>query len=409
MKAKKKVIGFYGVILLVLTLALSPKLSLGAEKYVTWYISGALTGPAASGLTPYIQGNTDYIAELNAEGGVDGVKIKTIVVDDRYDIARGISGYQRYRGEHKIVLVSTYPTGTVKALLPIFNRDKRAVLVPGTGRFHAYPGRIFLGAPPEQDGFGAALEWIVKDWEKKKNPGKPKVGFMGWDSAAPREALNGSTEYAKNLEIKLLPPELFPPGSLKHDVWLTRLSKQGANYIYICGVDPSTSNVIRDAAALGMTQNIQMMSSYYGAMGSIGVKLHPNELEGTVVVSPIIRGGEAIKHSFAKLYTKYRKNSLSEMPPFYLMGISMAKILEAGLKLALQDVGYEKVDGDAMYQALQKLTGIDVTQGLMGRLDYSPTSRRASREVRFYRVTGGELIPLSGWVTAPDTVSLATF
>ena len=409
MITRKKVIGFYGVILLFLTLALSPKLGLGAEKYVTWYISGGLTGPAAGVLSPYIQGNIDYITELNAEGGIDGIKIKTIVVDDRYDVARGISGYQRYRREHKMVLVSTYPTGTVKALLHIFERDKRAVLVPGTGRFHAHPGRIFLAAPPEQDGFGAALEWMVEDWENKGNPGKPVVGFIGWDSAAPREALNGSTEYAKKLGVKLLQPELFPPGSLKHDVWLTRLAKQGANYIYICGVDPSTSYVIRDAAALGMTKNIQMVSSFYGAMGNIGVKLYPNELEGTVVVSPIIRGGDALKHPFAKLYTKYRKRPLSEMPPFYLMGISMAKILEEGLKLALQDVGYEKVDGDSMYRALQKLTGMDVTQGLMGRLDYSPTSRRASREVRIYRVTGGELIPFTGWINAPDTVSLGKF
>ena len=94
------------------------------------------------------------------------------------------------------------------------------------------------------------------------------------------------------------------------------------------------------------------------------------------------------------------------MSPSYLLGVARAMIVEAALKGALKDVGYEKLNGEAVYQALQKLTGQDVTNGIHGRVDYSPTSRRSSREVKFYRIKSGKFIPLTGWVTAPDTIAL---
>jgi hypothetical protein len=94
------------------------------------------------------------------------------------------------------------------------------------------------------------------------------------------------------------------------------------------------------------------------------------------------------------------------MNMMYLSGISQGMLYESALKVALKDVGYEKLDGEAMYHALQKLTGTDVTQGQMGTIDFSPTSRRVSRQVKFYKITGGKVVAISGWLTAPDCVSL---
>jgi hypothetical protein len=75
-------------------------------------------------------------------------------------------------------------------------------------------------------------------------------------------------------------------------------------------------------------------------------------------------------------------------------------------RIALKDVGYEKIGGDAMIKALESLTGKDVTQGAIGLCSFSPTSRIASRGVKFYRAKGGTMVPISDWITAPDCVSL---
>jgi branched-chain amino acid transport system substrate-binding protein len=387
-------------------LGISPVASIGSEKYVTYLSLADYTGPIAGLNVPSDMGCEDYFKDLNERGGVQGVKVKFIGVDTRYDVARGVSAYKRYRKEHKLLVVNPISTALGKSLSPLIKADRLVSLCPGDGEFQAHIGRTFIWGVPYQDGFGAALDWMVEDWQKKGNPGKPVVGFISWDNPYGREPFRGGKEYAEKIGVKLLPPELFPPGSLKHDVWLNRLAQGGANYIYIGGVDPTPTNVIRDAYALGLTKKIQMVTDYWGPTMGVGVKAHPRELEGTVLTVYFIHGVDTYKHPMTRLWTKYRKKPLYEMVPNYLTGQAWSMIFEAALEIALKDVGYEKLDGEAMYQAYQKLTGKNVTQGIQGPCDYSPTSRRGSREIRFYQVREGQVVPISDWRVAPDTVSL---
>ena len=74
------------------------------EQFVT-YLSLADYTAAIAGLNvPADMGCEDYIKDLNSRGGVDGVKIKFIGEDTRYDVARGVSAYKRYRTEPKLLV-----------------------------------------------------------------------------------------------------------------------------------------------------------------------------------------------------------------------------------------------------------------------------------------------------------------
>jgi hypothetical protein len=75
------------------------------------------------------------------------------------------------------------------------------------------------------------------------------------------------------------------------------------------------------------------------------------------------------------------------------------------LAKALKKMSYNKLSGDAIYQGLQELEGVD-RQGVIGPCRYSKTSRRGSDQVRFYRVKNRKLVSISGWIKAPDGVSL---
>jgi len=398
---------FFGA--LFLAMAVSPMAGLAKEKVIHFIEIGPLTGPGAGAVLPVAWGYADYFKDLNARGGIDGIKVKHIAVDSRYDVARGVSIYQRYRRTPRTIMIQTHKTGLTKAVLPLVNKDRHVTIASGGGIFQAKIGRAFLAMGTYQDMFGGALDWMVADWQKKGKPGKPTVGYLSWEGAYGKQALNGGTEYAKKIGVKLLPPEFYPTGSIKHDTWLERLGRLGANYIYIGGVDPSQTNVIRDAHALGLTDKIQMVSAEWGLMATIGVKAHPKALEGSVLGAPMRRGPERLDHPMAKLWTKYRKKPLEDMNPFYLGGIGVAMVIEAGLKIALKESGYEKLGGNSMMKALEKLTGKNPTKGIIGTCDYSPTSRRGSREVKIYRVKGGKLLPISDWIVAPDCISLAKY
>jgi len=396
-----------GIIVLAFIGLIGVAQSHAAEKQVT-YLSLADYTAAIAGLNvPADMGCEDYIKDLNSRGGVDGVKIKFIGVDTRYDVARGVSAYKRYRTEPKLLVANAISTPLGKAVAPLATRDKIVQLVPGDGEFQANLGRIFAWGPTYQDSFAASIDWILSDWKAKGKAGTPKVGYISWDNSYGREFLRGGKEYADKNGVFIATPEFFPPGALDHTVYLNRLAKADVSYIFVGGVDPTATNVIRDAHKLGLTKTIQFICDYWGPT-SLGARLHPEALEGAVVVSYYLRGDDARKHSLANLWTKYGRGKLEDMNEVYTIGMSWAMTFEAALKIALKKVGYKKLDGEVIYQTYQNLTGLE-RAGLQGPCAYSPTSRRGSWEVRFYQVRGGKINSISGWIKAPDAVSLHKF
>jgi len=376
-------------------------------KEVSYLSLADYTGPIAGLNVPADMGLSDFIKDINEKGGVEGIKINFIGIDTRYDVARAVSAYKRYRRAPKLLMVNSISTGIGKALAGLIEKDERAQIVPGDGEYQAHIQRTFLWGPAYQDAFAATLDWIVEDWKAKGKAGAPVVGYLSWDNPYGREHLRGGQEYAQKIGIKLLPPEFFPPGSLKHDVYLTRLAEAGANYIHAGGVDPTPTNIIRDAHALGLTKKIQFTTDYWGPT-ELGLGVHAEALEGIVITSFFQRGEDAKANSFVTDMWKKNRGSMDKFNEVYGMGISWGITFVEGLKACLKAVGYDKLESDDMYKAYQNLKGLD-KKGIQGPCAYSPTSRRGSLEVKIYRITKGKAVPISDWRVAPDAVSLHKF
>ena len=378
------------------------------EKWVSYLSNADYTGPAAALCINFDKGEKDYFRYINEKGGVNGVKIKFIGADSRYDVARMISIYKRYRKTPKLLATSTWSTGSAKILAPYIEKDEIIQLTAADGEFQAHPSRTFLMLPPYQDGYAAMIDWIVGDWKSKGKAGMPIVGEMTWDNPYGKERLRGGKEYAEKMGVKLLKPEYFRPGTLKHDVYLKRLAAEGADYIHLGGVDPTQTNILRDAYRLGLTKKIQFSSGWWG-LTMAGVKSHPQPLEGAVIVSPSIRGEDVVKNPLIKkLWTKYRGPMSTFQNWGYCLGVALGINFTNALKIALDEAGYDKISGDDIYRAYQKLTGMS-TDGIMGHCAYGPKSRRASDVVKFYRIKNQEIVPITGWMKAPDAVSLHKF
>lgn len=383
------------------------------EKTVIYLSLADYTGPIAGLNVPADMGCQDMFKEINAQGGVDGVKIEFIGVDTRYDVARGVSAYKRYRAEPNLFVTNVISTGMSRAILPITAKDKVIQLTAGDGEAQAFIGWIFLWGPTYQNQFGAAIDFLMEDWKTKGKLGMPTIGTIGWDNPYGREPLRGGREYAEKLGIKLLPPEFFPPGAPDHTVWLMRLAAGNPDYILLTGVvDPTPSTILRDAYRLGLTKEIQFIDPLFcGPTESAGIKLHPEAVEGCWMNCFYLRGDEAWSHPLATVIVpKYRKKSIEEVrkeiAPQYLAGMGWALTYKEALSSALKAVGYDKLDGEAMKTAYESLTGMEANQGLTGPCAYSPTSRQNTNVVRFYQVRNGKEVPISGWRKVPDCVSL---
>ncbi len=413
-KAKYLLIGailFVVVLVLPAASACAPKAP-AKEKVITYLSLGDYTGPIAGLNVPADLGCADMFKEINATGGVAGIKVNFIGVDTRYDVARGVSAYKRYRTEPKLLVVNAISTPFGKAIMPMTMKDKVVQLAPGDGEAQARIGWVFPWGVCYQNAFGATIDFILKDWKAKGKTGVPTVGYMSWDSAYGREPLRGGKEYAEKMGVKLLPPEFFPTGAADHTVWLKRLAEGGANYIMIGGVDPTPSNILRDAYKLGLTKTIQFVdTTFWGPTEAVGIKLHPEATEGCWINSYYLRGDQVWSHPLATyMVPKYRGVSVDEFrkntPANYVTGMVWALVYKEAGTRALKAVGYDKLTGEDMKKAYESLTGLDIGQGLVSECTYSPTNRQGTDKTKFYQVQKGKEVDISGWVKVPDCVAL---
>jgi branched-chain amino acid transport system substrate-binding protein len=406
----------FGAILLSVLLAL-PAISACApkaapkEKVISYLSLADYTGPIAGLNVPADIGCKDMFADINAKGGIAGVKVNAIFVDTRYDTARGVSAYKRYRTLPNLMLVNAISTALAKAIEPMTAKDKVVYFNPADGFQQAFIGWAFSWGVIYQNAFGATIDFILKDWKAKGKSGTPTVGYLHWDNAYGHEPLLGGREYAEQLGVKLL-TEFFPTGAPDHTVWLQRLAAGGVDYIMIGGIDPTPSNIMRDAYKLGLTKTIQFVdNTYWGPTEAIGIKLHPEATQGAWLVTFYLRGDEAWAHPLSQyMVPKYHGKNVDEfrkeLGTIYVAGFSWALTYEEAVKRAIADVGYEKLDGEAMKRAMESLTGLDISQGIQGLNTYSPTSRQASDVVKFYQVKGDKEVPITDWIKVPDCVSL---
>ena len=90
------------------------------------------------------------------------------------------------------------------------------------------------------------------------------------------------------------------------------------------------------------------------------------------------------------------------------MGVAMGITFCNALKVAVDTVGADKINGEAIYKAYQEIGGKS-NDGLMGVCTYGPKSRVATKSVKIYQVKNSKIVPITGWVETPNAVGLHKF
>ncbi|HEX9490532.1 MAG TPA: ABC transporter substrate-binding protein, partial [Stellaceae bacterium] len=121
----------------------------------------------------YSQGQRDYIALVNARGGIKGHPVEIMVVDTGNQPQRGIEAYERFKSEGA-VLVDFLSTPVSRAVVPRALGDGMNVVTMFHGRSDAADGKVFPTIFPMTPAYWSQATAIVKYIE-----GQEKGGLKG--------------------------------------------------------------------------------------------------------------------------------------------------------------------------------------------------------------------------------------
>ncbi len=191
----------------------------------------------------------------------------------------------------------------------------------------------------------------------------------------------------------------YAPMSLDLRPQLLALSDEGVDYIWFGAVTSDTVLVIRDAKALGIWDKIKFIRGFSGESYDVLMAVGDGA-EGLYEVSdmePRSSGAEAVAKADAIsewVRGKTRRLDFSNTPV-------QIEILKALVRQAIDDVGRERLNGEALYNAFQKLEHVE-TYGAFKDLSWGPERRLANRFMKMKQYTKTGTIAVSDWIPMDD-------
>jgi branched-chain amino acid transport system substrate-binding protein len=383
---------------LLLFTACAPGPPVEEEKVVEIGMIAPLTGPP-SALIQYAYRNlVDYLRyfeEISIPGVTiqPGVTIKLTWADDAYDVPRAISAYERMI-ERNIVCFYLPSPVEAEGLESRLERDEVPAFTMSLTEALMYPpGWIFAVYPTESEKFAIVADWIMENWQEER---PPRVALMGTDSPSGRAAEVMGTKYAESIGIEMLPFEIVPYVPLDTTPQLLRLREEGADFVYLGTIWTTALPIMKDAERLGLTDKIR----FGGYENSQAI--------------PLVNLGPAAEGYFAPRAAPWYEDVplLIDMYMRYegkidtggdgASTVLFASAMIEAIRIAIDNVGYENLDGRAVKEAWESIKDFDPLG--IKKLTYTPEDHRGSAAVRIYEVQSGKVVPVTDWQEAPMLV-----
>ncbi|MDI3383828.1 ABC transporter substrate-binding protein [Xenophilus aerolatus] len=212
------------------------------------------TGPYAPNGTPWANGKQDYLKLVNAQGGINGVKIAFEECETGYATDKGVECYERLKGRPGVALFDPQATGITFALTDKVPADKIPLITLGYGLAASQDGNVFKWNFPLMGSYWTAADILIQHIGKKeggmdKLKGK-KIALVYHDSPFGKEPIPLLQERAKQngFELSLIP--VTAPGVEQKSAWL-QVRQQRPDFVLLWGWGVMNSTALKEAVATG--------------------------------------------------------------------------------------------------------------------------------------------------------------
>jgi ABC-type branched-subunit amino acid transport system substrate-binding protein len=360
-------------------------------------LMGGLTGPAPAAVQGAITEWENVFKYMNKnEGGIMGHPIEWKVVDNKGTPDGAIIAYKELRDSFKPHLFMAVEDYYLLGARSTIDADKSVIFVQSAmdPRIAVPPGYIFSLGPPVSDAFASYLKWVKDDY---KGTAKPKVGVLHWDLPSGQQ-YRIAQPYAAQLGIDLVPAS-FSMTAQDLKPQLMQVRDAGVNYIWVMAINPTAAVIIRDARALGLAGKTPITffenTEPEPLLAQVG-----DSAEGFLQYhgeSPWSDQSEAAKE-YTKIWAEAGKaNKWSDNR----IVMNFKYTFSAAVNQAIKDVTFEKLGGEAIYNALNKMATIDTKGNASPNFGFGPNRRVAEGGIKMARYTKTGTVSVSDWILWP--------
>lgn len=392
------------IALALAALPLLPAVAAAKDGQVVVANISAMTGPTSGTHMMCQSGTRDYLDHLNKQGGISGksgkVKVKFVAYDSQYVAAKAKDGFARLL-EQDMAVWTQCASAHSDALVSDYESAKVPLVTGSQGIASLYSdwayGNYHSGIA---NMIRTWILWRKAEWEKAGRPGGSLVlGTVTSDEPFVPLALWDIDAFAQQEGVKLV-KETFPKGTTDAGPQLLRLKNEGAQQVYVIASASGAVVVLKSARALNLgIPMTQCAAATLGDVISLGGAELAEGYQGEYFFEPMSKAASLPDSAGMKLARElWSKNHGKESPnDMYVNGVISGMVIAQGIRNALESAPPDKIDGQAIKQGLDRISGFDA-QGLTRPISYVKDDHIGPKQVRYWVVKNGRVEPVSDWM-----------
>ena len=374
------------------------------------------TGAYAANGNPWANGYVDYLKLINAQGGINGVKLTYEECEFGYATDRGVECYERLKGKNA-TLFQSLSTGVTFALTDKATVDKIPLITAGYGRSESQDGSVFTWNFPLLGSYWVGADVAIQHIGKQeggldKLKGK-KIALVYHDSPFGKEPIPLLQERAKmhGFELQLLP--VAHPGVEQKATWL-QIRRDRPDHVLLWGWGVMNSTAIKEAQATGYPREKMLGIWWAGAEPDVkDVGAGAKGYSALTLQHGAEPNSKVVKDMLAMVHDKGQGTGPKEEvgSVLYMRGLISAMLGVEGVRQAQERYGKGKVmTGEQVRWGLENLNldqgKLDARgfAGVMRPVQTSCTDHMGSSWVRVHTWDGSKWAFSSDWYQADDKV-----
>ncbi|OLU17171.1 MULTISPECIES: ABC transporter substrate-binding protein [unclassified Pseudomonas] len=372
-------------------------------------------GPYAAGGTGFFGGFIDYLKYVNANGGVNGVKLTWSECETEYVVEKGVECYERLKGGlNGAPAAATNPlsVGIAYATLDRSTADKLPLITINHGRTDSTDGSVFPYAFPLQlnpySEVSAIVNWIGQQAGGEQGLKGKKIVTLYHGSPYGKETNEVLQTLADKYGFELTLLEVPHPGNEQQSQWLN-IRRLKPDWVILRGWGVMNPVALKTAQKVGFPtdhiigniwSNSEEDAAPAGAAakGFISITTHPSGTD-----FPVLQGikQDVVDKGQGDLADPKRFGTV-----YYNLGVVNGILNVEALRLAQEKFGKQPLSGEQVRWGFENLNLDDVrlqalgAKGLVQPLKLSCSDHEGGGAVRFQQWDGQKWNLISDWVQA---------